>query len=148
VPVLAGTSATGVAHGGYVLADFAGDGTADGGRVVLIGTGSEVQLAVAARDALAGKGIDARVVSMPSMDVFADQDADYRDSVIPPGVRARVSVEAGIAQPWYRWIGDAGEHVGIEHFGASADALTLFREFGITADAVVAAAERSVAAAR
>ena len=148
VPVLAGTSAAGVAHGGYVLADFAGDGAADGGRVVLIGTGSEVQLAVAARDALAGKGIDARVVSMPSMDVFADQDADYRDSVIPPEVRARVSVEAGIAQPWYRWIGDAGEHVGIEHFGASADAVTLFREFGITADAVVAAAERSVAAVR
>jgi transketolase len=140
VPVLEGTSAEGVAKGGYVLADS--DGTPD---VVLIGTGSEVQLAVEAKKALEADGIKARVVSMPCVEWFDAQDQSYRDSVIPPSVKARVSVEAGIAQSWHRFTGDAGVNVSIEHFGASADAATLFREFGFTTDAVTDAARRSIA---
>jgi transketolase len=140
VPVLEGTSAEGVAKGGYVLADS--DGTPD---VVLIGTGSEVQLAVEAKKTLEADGIKARVVSMPCVEWFDAQDAAYRESVIPAGVKARVSVEAGIAQSWHRFTGDAGVNVSIEHFGASADAATLFREFGFTAEAVVEAARRSIA---
>ncbi len=142
VPTLEGTSAEGVARGGYVLADAEGEL-----QVILIATGSEVQIAVEARTRLQEAGIGTRVVSMPSMDLFAEQDRSYRDEVLPPAVRARVSIEAGIAQPWYRWIGDAGEHVGIEHFGASADYQTLYREFGITTEAAVAAARTSLAAA-
>jgi transketolase len=142
VPIFEGTSAEGVAKGGYVLYEAEGDL-----QVVLIGTGSELQIAVEARKALQEQGIGTRVVSMPSMDLFAEQDQAYRDSVLPPAVRARVSVEAGIAQPWYRWIGDAGQHVGIEHFGASADYQTLYREFGITTEATVTAAQTSLAAA-
>ncbi|HYU86074.1 MAG TPA: transketolase C-terminal domain-containing protein, partial [Kribbellaceae bacterium] len=115
--------------------------------VILIGTGSEVQLAVEARRTLAEKGIWARVVSMPCEEWFDEQDAEYRDSVIPPAVKARVSVEAGVSMGWHDVIGDAGRHVGIEHFGASADFKTLYREFGITAEAVVTAAEESIAAA-
>ena len=140
VPVLEGTTAEGVAKGGYVLADS--DGTPD---VVLIGTGSEVQLAVAAKKTLEADGVKARVVSMPCVEWFDAQDAAYRESVIPAGVKARVSVEAGISQPWHRLTGDAGVNVSIEHFGASADAATLFREFGFTAEAVVDAARRSIA---
>jgi transketolase len=143
VPVLAGTSAEGVARGGYVLAGD--DGTPD---VILIATGSEVQLALAARDTLAGDGISARVVSMPCVEWFARQDAGYRESVLPASVTARVSVEAGIAQPWWQWIGSAGRAVSLEHFGASADYQTLFTEFGITAEATVAAAKESIQAAR
>ncbi len=142
VPTLAGTSAAGVALGAYVLAEAEGDL-----QVILMGSGSEVQIAVEARTVLQAAGIGARVVSVPSMDFFAEQSKDYRDSVLPPAVKARVSVEAAIAQPWYRWIGDAGQHVGIEHFGASADAATLYREFGITTAATVAAAHASIAAA-
>ncbi|WP_111765581.1 transketolase [Nakamurella deserti] len=142
VPVFEGTSAEGVAKGAYVLYEAEGDL-----QVVLIGTGSELQIAVEARKALQEQGIGTRVVSMPSMDLFAEQDQAYRDSVLPPAVRARVSVEAGISQPWYRWIGDAGQHVGIEHFGASADYQTLYREFGITTEATVTAAQTSLAAA-
>jgi transketolase len=136
-------SAEGVAKGGYVLIDSDGDPD-----VILVGTGSEVQLAVEARTKLAEKGIRARVVSMPCKEWFDEQDAGYRDQVMPPTVKARVSVEAGIAQGWREVTGDAGRHVGIEHFGASADYKTLFTEFGITADAVVQAAEDSIAAAR
>ncbi len=139
VPVLEGTSAEGVAKGGYVLADS--DGTPD---VILIGTGSEVQLAVEAKKALDADGVKARVVSMPCVEWFDAQDAAYRESVIPAGVKARVSVEAGIAQSWHRFTGDAGVNVSIEHFGASADAATLFREFGFTTEAVVEAARRSI----
>ncbi|WP_103336111.1 transketolase [Amycolatopsis sp. CA-126428] len=141
VPVLEGTSAEGVAKGGYVLADF---GKADDEHVVLIATGSEVQLAVEAGKKLAEEGIAARVVSMPCVEWFDAQDQEYRNSVIPPSVKARVSVEAGIAQSWHRFTGDAGVNVSIEHFGASADAATLFREFGFTAEAVVEAARRSI----
>ncbi|RSM80178.1 transketolase [Amycolatopsis sp. WAC 01375] len=141
VPVLEGTSAEGVKRGGYVLAE-ASNGSPE---VVLIATGSEVQLAVEARKTLEADGIPASVVSMPCVEWFDAQDQSYKDSVIPPSVKARVSVEAGIAQSWHRFTGDAGENVSIEHFGASADAATLFREFGFTAEAVVEAARRSIA---
>ncbi|MFK0248852.1 transketolase [Amycolatopsis azurea] len=141
VPVLEGTSAEGVKRGGYVLAE-ASDGKP---QVVLIATGSEVQLAVEARKTLEADGIPASVVSMPCVEWFDAQDQSYKDSVLPPSVKARVSVEAGIAQSWHRFTGDAGENVSIEHFGASADAGTLFREFGFTAEAVVDAARRSIA---
>ncbi|HSF25939.1 MAG TPA: transketolase, partial [Actinomycetes bacterium] len=135
-------SAEGVARGGYVLLD-APDGRVD---VVLVGTGSEVALAVAAREALAGEGVGARVVSMPCREWFDAQPADYRDSVLPPAVRARVSVEAGVAAGWREVVGDAGRIVSLEHFGASAEYRVLYREFGITADAVVAAAHESLTA--
>lgn len=141
LPVLAGTSAEGVSRGGYVLAD-ASSGTPE---VILIATGSELQLAVEAREALEADGVPTRVVSMPCVEWYDDQDAAYKESVLPAGVKARVSVEAGIAMPWHRFTGDAGENVSIEHFGASADAATLFREFGFTAENVVAAARRSLA---
>ena len=133
----------GVARGGYVLVD-AEKGTPD---VVLVGTGSEVQLAVQARSLLAEKGIDARVVSMPCREWFDAQDQSYRDSVLPPIVKARVSVEAGVAQGWREIVGDHGRIVSLEHFGGSADFATLFAEFGITAEAVVLAAEDSMRAA-
>ena len=129
-----------MAKGGYVLAD-AGDGQPD---VVLIATGSEVQLAVEAQKLLADKDIVAYVVSMPCLEWFEAQPKEYRDAVLPPDVSARVAVEAGIAQPWHKLVGDTGEIISIEHYGASADDKTLFREFGFTAEAVVAAAERSL----
>ncbi|MBT2504439.1 transketolase [Streptomyces sp. ISL-98] len=131
------------ARGGYVMLE------AEGGQpqVVLIGTGSEVQLAVEAREQLQAAGVPARVVSMPSIEWFEEQDQAYRDSVLPPSVKARVAVEAGIALTWHRYVGEAGRIVSLEHFGASADAKVLFREFGFTADAVAAAARESLAAA-
>ncbi len=141
VPVLEGTSAEGVKRGGYVLAEASGELP----QVVLIATGSEVQLAVEARKTLEADGIPASVVSMPCVEWFDAQEQSYKDSVLPPSVKARVSVEAGIALSWHRFTGDAGENVSIEHFGASADAGTLFREFGFTAEAVVDAARRSIA---
>ncbi len=132
----------GVSRGGYVLLDAEG-GTPD---VVLVATGSEVQLAVEARTALAEKGVSARVVSMPCREWFDAQEQSYRDSVIPPIVKARVSVEAGVAQGWREIVGDHGRIVSLEHFGASADYGTVFRQFGITAEAVVLAAEESIRA--
>ncbi|MEV0365443.1 transketolase [Nocardia fusca] len=140
LPVLEGTSLDGVAKGGYILAE-ASTGVP---QVILIGTGSELQLAVAARTTLEEQGIGTRVVSMPCVEWFDAQDKAYRDEVLPPAVAARVVVEAGIAMPWYRFTGDAGEIVSIEHFGASADYKTLFREFGFTPEAVVAAAQRTL----
>ncbi len=131
----------GVAKGAYVLLDT--DGTPD---VLLVATGSEVQIAVEARRQLAGKGVQARVVSMPCREWFDMQEQGYRDEVLPPGVRARVSVEAAVAQGWRDVVGDAGRMVSLEHFGASADYSTLYQEFGLTAEAVVAAAEESLAA--
>ncbi|WP_220816717.1 transketolase [Amycolatopsis echigonensis] len=141
VPVLEGTNAEGVKKGGYVLAE-ASNGSPE---VVLIATGSEVQLAVEARKTLEADGIPTSVVSMPCVEWFDAQEQDYKDAVLPPTVKARVSVEAGIAMPWQRFTGDAGVNVSIEHYGASADAATLFREFGFTAEAVVDAARRSIA---
>jgi transketolase len=128
------------AKGAYVLAEAPG-GTPD---VILIATGSEVQLAVAARETLAAEGVNARVVSAPSLEWFDEQDAAYRESVLPASVTARVSVEAGIALPWRGIVGDRGRSVSIEHFGASADYKTLFEKFGVTAEAVVEAARESL----
>jgi transketolase len=130
------------ARGGYVLFE------AEGGpaQVILIGTGSEVQVAVGAREELQAAGIPTRVVSMPCVEWFEEQDQAYKDSVLTPSVRARVAVEAGIGLTWYRYVGDAGRIVSLEHFGASADAKVLFREFGFTPEAVAAAARESLAA--
>jgi transketolase len=143
VPVLEGTSADGVARGGYILASD-GEESGQDPDVVLIATGSEVQLAVDAQKLLADKDIVARVVSMPCVEWFESQPEDYRDSVLPPTVSARVAVEAGIAQSWHKLVGDTGRIVSIEHYGESADYKTLFREFGFTAEAVAAAAEQVV----
>jgi len=130
----------GVAKGAYVLID------AEGGNpdVILIATGSEVQLAVAARETLAAEGIQARVVSAPSLEWFAEQEPAYRESVLPASVTARVSVEAGSTPLWRTIVGSTGRSVGIDHFGASADYKTLFEKFGVTADAVVEAARATV----
>ena len=141
VPVLEGTNLEGVGRGGYILGDSDPDEEPD---VILIGTGSEVQLAVEAQKLLADNDILARVVSMPCVEWFESQPEDYRDSVLPPTVSARVAVEAGIAQSWHKLVGDTGKIVSIEHYGESADAKTLFREFGFTAEAVAAAAEQVV----
>ena len=135
-------SAKNVVKGAYVLAEAA-NGRPD---VILIGTGSEVQLAIAAREQLKADGINARVVSAPCLEWFEEQPVEYRESVLPSGITARVSVEAGIALSWRGYVGDKGRSVSIEHFGASADYKTLFREFGITTEAVVAAAKESLAA--
>ena len=140
IPVLEGTDPEGVSRGGYVL----GGAPAADPDVVLIGTGSELQLAVAAQKILADKGVIATVVSMPCVEWFESQPVEYRDSVLPPAVSARVAVEAAVAQSWYKLVGDTGEIVSIEHYGESADDKTLFREFGFTPEAVVAAAERSL----
>ena len=144
VPVYEQTAGPGTARGGYVLMEADG-GTPD---VILIGTGSEVQIAVAARDQLQAAGIATRVVSMPCLEWFTEQDDAYRDEVLPPAVRARVSVEAGIAQGWRSYVGDAGESVSLEHFGASADYQKLYEEFGFTAEHVVEAARASLARVR
>ena len=129
-----------VVRGGYVLLD------AEGGQpdVILVGTGSEVQLAVQARTALAERSVRARVVSMPCREWFDKQDQAYRDTVLPPVVKARVSVEAAVAQGWREIVGATGRTVSIEHYGASADYSTIFREFGVTAEAVALAAEESI----
>lgn len=144
VPVLDGTDAEGVARGGYVLSDAGGLQPGEEPDVILIATGSEVQLAVAAQTLLADNDILARVVSMPCLEWFEAQPYEYRDAVLPPTVSARVAVEAGIAQCWHQLVGDTGEIVSIEHYGESADHKTLFREYGFTAEAVAAAAERAL----
>ncbi|MFW0179121.1 transketolase [Rothia sp. P7208] len=135
-------SAEGAARGGYVLAET--EGTAD---VLLIATGSEVEIALSARSLLKEQGVAARVISMPSREWFVQQPEEYRHSVIPPEIKARVTVEAGSAMSWYDVLGDAGRAVSLEHFGASAGADVLYREFGITPEAVVQAAQESIAAA-
>lgn len=137
-------SARHVSRGAYILAE-ARSGTP---VVILIATGSEVQLALAAREELEAEGIATRVVSAPCLEWFEEQDASYRDVVLPPTIQARVSVEAGLSLGWSRYIGECGESVSIEHFGASADYVTLFREFGITSERVVAAAHASLAKVR
>jgi transketolase len=133
--------AEGTARGGYVLAEAAGGEPA----VILIATGSEVQIALEARELLGQEGIAARVVSMPCVEWFTAQEAAYQQDVLPARVRARVSVEAGIALGWRAFVGDAGECVSLEHFGASADYRVLYEEFGITAERVTAAARASLA---
>jgi len=133
-------SAEGTARGAYVLAD--------GSDVILIATGSEVSIALDARDQLATGGISARVVSMPCVEWFNAQDGSYRDEVLPPDIRARVSVEAGITEPWRLFVGDAGASIGVDHFGASAAYQKIYEEFGITAERVTAAARDSLARVR
>ena len=135
------TDTSNVHRGGYVLLDT--DGVPD---VVLVGTGSEVQLAVEARKMLAEDGVAARVVSMPCREWFDAQETSYRETVIPPTVKARVSVEAGVAQGWREVVGDHGRIVSIEHYGASADFMRIYTEFGVTATAVANAARDSIAA--
>ncbi|MFB7634206.1 transketolase [Streptomyces sp. NPDC056149] len=141
VPTYEANEAT--AKGGYVRFE------AEGGepQVVLIATGSELQLAVAAREQLQAEGVPTRVVSMPSVEWFEEQDQAYKDSVLPPSVKARVAVEAGIGLTWHRYVGDAGRIISLEHFGASADGKFLFREYGFTPEAVAAAARESLTAA-
>jgi len=121
--------AEGVARGAYVLSDAPGDAV----DVVLIGTGSEVHLALAAQKLLAAEGIGARVVSMPSWERFERQPQAYRDSVLPPGVTARVSVEAGVTTGWQKWVGAGGAAIGVDRFGASAPYQVIYEQFGLTA---------------
>ena len=133
-------SATGVAKGGYVLVDAA-DGKPE---VILLGTGSELSLCVEAREKLATEGISARVVSMPCFELFNDQDAEYRESVLPAGVTARVACEAGIEQSWGKYLGTSGRFVGLSDFGASAPYETLYEHFGVTSAAIAEAAKASL----
>jgi transketolase len=134
-------AAEGLARGAYTLVD-ASSGAPE---LVLVATGSEVQLAVAAREVLEAEGVPTRVVSAPCLEWFAEQDDEYRESVLPSSVRARVSVEAGIALPWWKILGDHGRAVSLEHFGASASDAVLFEKFGFTVDHVVAAGRESLA---
>ncbi len=137
------------AKGGYVLFEAEGpEGQSAAPQVVLIATGSEVHVAVGARDALQAEGVPTRVVSMPCVEWFEQQDQGYRDSVLPPSVKARVAVEAGVGLTWHKYVGDAGRIVSLEHFGASADAKVLFEEYGFTAENVASAARESLAAAQ
>lgn len=133
-------SAAHVARGAYVLAEA----TSQVPAVIVIATGSEVQLALQARQLLEAEGIGTRVVSAPCLEWFDEQDEDYREAVLPRSVKARVSVEAGLALGWQRFVGECGESVSIEHFGASADYATLFEQFGVTAEAVAHAARTSL----
>jgi transketolase len=128
------------AQGGYVLAA--------GTDLALIATGSEVPIALEARQLLAAEGVSARVVSMPCVEWFNDQDESYRREVLPPTIAARVSVEAGITAPWKMFTGDAGASIGVDHYGASAAYQKLYEEFGITAGRVAAAARDSLARVR
>ena len=136
-------SAAGVAKGAYVLADSGG--TPD---VILIGTGSEVQLCMGAYEKLTSEGVKVRVVSMPSWELFEKQSAEYKADVLPPAVRARVSVEAGTTFGWSKYVGDAGEAVGHDDFGASAPIKELMSHFGFTVDNVVAKAKLSMSKAK
>ena len=147
------TALVGVRRGAYVVADgIAADGPdADGSgpdtTVLLLATGSEVQLCLAAREELAAQGIGARVVSMPCLEWFAEQDLAYRETVLPPAVRARVAVEAGATLGWWRYVGDHGQVIGLDHFGASAAPALLYEHFGITVARIVEAAQFSLRAA-
>lgn len=131
-----------VARGAYVRVE-ASNGEP---KVLILATGSEVQLGVGAAAELESQGIPTRVVSMPCFEWFDEQDAAYRESIIPAAVKARVSVEAGLATPWYRLIGDAGRAISLEHYGASADGAVLMEEFGFTVENVVKAAKESLQA--
>jgi transketolase len=129
--------ASGTAQGAYVLKDLPNP------QAILIATGSEVSLAIDAQTALAAEGINVRVVSAPCLEWFAEQDKTYRDSVLSPGV-LKVSIEVGIAQGWRELIGDSGVAISLEHYGASADAKTLFKEFGFSVDNVVAQVKKAI----
>ena len=135
----ASAGASQVAKGAYILQEASGSKP----EVILIATGSEVQFAVEARTELEAQGISTRVVSAPCLEWFEEQSAEYRESVLPISVKARVSIEAGLTMGWRKYVGDAGVSIGIDHYGASADYATLYREFGITTEAVVAAAKKA-----
>jgi transketolase len=140
LPIYAETARGGALRGGYVLRD------SDSGEpeVILIATGSELQLAVDAHTSLTQQGVRARVVSMPCFELFDKQDEPYRESVLPEAIHARVSVEAGITFGWQHYVGDAGVSVGIDRFGASAPAPDLFEFFGFTVERVVDAAREAL----
>jgi transketolase len=143
LPTLAGTpekARGGVARGGYVLREASGGAP----EIILIGTGSELQLAFAAAEALEAEGTPARVVSLPCWELFDAQEAAYRDAVLPPGVRKRVAVEMGASFGWERWVGDEGAIVALDHFGASAPAGTIFEKFGYTSERVTEVARKVV----
>ncbi len=127
-----------VAKGGYVLSEVGNP------KAIVIATGSEVQFALEAQQLLAAEGIAINVVSMPCVEWFKEQPQSYRDQVLPPGIKARVSIEAGLTVGWREFVGDQGVAIGIDHYGASADYQTLYREFGITTDAVVSAVKNSI----
>jgi len=133
--------AGGVARGGYIVADSEGSEP----DIILMATGSEVSIALAARRQLAEGGTEARVVSLPSWELFRAQDRAYRDSVLAPSVRARIAIEAGVEMGWHEWIGEDGSFIGMTGFGASAPAAQLFEHFGITAEAIVSEAQRLLA---
>ncbi|MEV0999231.1 transketolase [Nonomuraea sp. NPDC050202] len=141
LPVVEGTSAEGVARGGYVLRE-ASNGQP---KVIVIATGSEVEIALNGRELLESQGIPTRVVSMPCVEWFNGQDTAYKQTVLPSSNRARVAVEAGIALGWHEYVGECGEVVSLEHFGASAPYKTLYEQFGLTAERVAAAARASLA---
>jgi transketolase len=126
-----------LSRGAYVYVDGSKEP-----ELILIATGSELQFALEARTALEAKGVSTRVVSAPCLEWFEAESAQYRESVLPAKVKARVSIEAGITAHWHRYVGDLGVAIGIDHFGASADYQTLYREFGITTEAVIRAAEQ------
>ena len=128
--------ADGVRRGAYILAD------PPGGKIdmILIASGSEVDLITAAQQTLAEQGIAARIVSMPSWELFDAQPEDYRDEILPPSIRARLAVEAGVSQGWWKYVGDRGGIVGIDQFGASAPSKVVFEKFGYTVDNIVAQA--------
>jgi transketolase len=139
LPVIDSSATTDVSlvrRGAYVISE-----SSDSPEVILIASGSEVSIALSAQQTLESSGVSTRVVSAPCLEWFDAQDAEYRESVLPHNVTARVSVEAGIAQGWWKYVGSAGRCISLEHFGASAGAEKLYSEFGITAEAVVAAAQ-------
>jgi transketolase len=143
LPTLPGTdrlARAGVARGGYILREAAGGAP----ELIIMGTGSELQLAFAAGEALDREGIPTRVVSLPCWERFDLQDQAYRDAVLPPAVRKRVSVEIGVPLGWERWVGDEGAIIGLDHFGASAPAGTILEHFGFTAERVTDVARRVV----
>ena len=133
-------SAAGVLQGAYILRDV-GDGEP---QVILMASGSEVEIIVQAAEALAEKGLRVRLVSFPSWELFEAQTEAYRNKVLPPGVKARVAIEAGVSQGWHRWVGDEGTVIGIEHFGESAPYQELYQHFGLTPDAVIQAVEKMI----
>jgi transketolase len=132
--------ASGIAKGAYVLVKQ------DKPDVIIIGSGSEVDIALKGAEKLAAENIKAQVVNMASWELFEAQDKAYRDSVLPPSVRARVAIEAGVQMGWEKYIGDKGEFVGMHGFGVSAPYKVCYEKFGLTADAVFAAAKKSIAA--
>lgn len=147
LPILGGTNSDGVKNGAYVLKDFLTEG-AKSPQALIIATGSELHLALDAAGALSLEGISTRVVSAPCLEWFKAMPQQYRDSVIPPSIRARVSVEAAVSQGWHELIGDAGVAISLDHFGASASAEVLFEKFGFTAERIASAAKESLVKAR